>query len=144
MYQKDYILRMLEMLGNFIAAIFARIKNKDFEEAAEVLENSYQTLLRTDASFFYAIPTNDLTQTLIEEHNYTNGHLEILSELLLAEGELRFAEQKWAQSLHCFQKSKILMAFLELNSKSHSLSRQSNLKLIAKRIEEISNDQPNL
>jgi hypothetical protein len=131
---------MVEMLGDFIAAIFARIKNKDFEKATEVLNNSYQTLLRADASFFYEIPTNDLTQTLIEEHNYTNGHLEILSELLLAEGELRFAEQKWAQSLHCFQKSKMLMAFLEQESKTHSLNRQSNLNLMAQRIEEITNN----
>lgn len=137
MYQKDYILRMIEMLGDFIAAIFAHIKKKDFEKASELIENSYQTLLRTDASFFYNIPIKELTQTLIAEHNYTNGHLEILSELFLAEAELRFAEQKWRESLSCFEKAKIVIEFLEENSKTLSLHRQSNITLIAKRIKEI-------
>jgi hypothetical protein len=137
MYQKDYILRMLEMLGDFIAAIFARIKKKDFKEASEMLENSYQSLLRTDASFFYNIPVGALTTTLIEDHHYTNGHLEILSELLLAEGELRFAEQKWDKSQQCFQKSSLLMEFLEQDSKSHSISRQLKLAAMSRKMEEI-------
>lgn len=134
MYQKDYILRMLEMLGDFIAAIFARMRRKDYEKAEELLENSYQTLLRTEASFFYIIPVEKLTSTLIEEHHYTNNHLEILSELLFAEAELRFAEEKWEQSFHCFQKAKVLMEFLEQNSGSMSLQRQNNLSLITNRI----------
>lgn len=122
------------MLGDFIAAIFARMRRKDYEKAEELLENSYQTLLRTEASFFYIIPVEKLTSTLIEEHHYTNNHLEILSELLFAEAELRFAEEKWEQSLHCFQKAKVLMEFLEQNSGSMSLQRQNNLSLITNRI----------
>lgn len=144
MYQKDYILRMLEMMGDFIAAIFARIKKKDFEKAAELLQNSYQTLLRTDAALFYHIPSNNLTETLVKEHNYTNGHIEILSELLLAEAELRFAEQKWEQSFHCFEKAKVLMMFLDQNSKSISIQRQSNISLIENRMEALSKKSFNL
>lgn len=138
MYQKDYILRMLEMLGDFITAIFARIRRKDYEKAGELLENSYQTLLRTEASFFYIVPVEKLTSTLIEEHHYTNNHLEILSELFFAEAELRFAEEKWEQSLHCFHKARVLMEFLEQNSGSMSLQRISNLSLITDRIVAIS------
>ncbi len=126
------------MLGDFIAAIFARIRRKDYEKADELLENSYQTLLRTEASFFYIIPVEKLTNTLIEEHHYTNNHLEILSELLFAEAELRFAEEKWEQSFQCFQKAKVLMEFLEQNSGSMSLQRQNNLSLITNRIAALS------
>lgn len=122
------------MLGDFIAAIFARMRRKDYEKADELLENSYQTLLRTEASFFYIIPVEKLTNTLIEDHHYTNNHLEILSELLFTEAELRFAEEKCTQSLHCFQKAKVLMEFLEQNSGSMSLQRQNNLSLITNRI----------
>ena len=138
MYQKDYILRMLEMLGDFITAIMARIRKKDFEKATEMLENSYQTLLQTDASFFYSIPTHELTQTLLEKHNYTYNHLEILSELFLAEAELRYAEKKSTQSLQCYEKAEILMEFLDKNSGNLSIQRESNLTIIKNRIRELS------
>lgn len=138
MYQKDYILRMLEMMGDFIAAIMARIRKKDFEKASEMLENSYQTLLQSDASFFYNIPAEALTQTLLEKHNYTYNHLEILSELFLAQAELLFAQNKKEQSRQCYQKAKTLMEFLDKNSGNLSIQRSSNLTLIQNRIKELS------
>lgn len=137
MYQKDYILRMLEMMGDFIAAILAKMKKKDYEKASEILENSYQTLLRNEAGFFYKIPVNEMTQKLIGEHNFTNSHLEILAELFLTEAELRFEEKKLDQSSHCYEKSKILLTFLEENSGSLSIQRNEKLKKIDQRTHEI-------
>lgn len=138
MYQKDYILRMLEMMGDFIAAIMARIGKKDFKKASEMLENSYQTFLQSEASFFYNIPTEALSQTLLEKHNYTHNHLEILSELFLAEAELLFAEDKKEHSMQFYQKAKTLMEFLDKNSGNLSIQRSSNLSLIQNRIKELS------
>jgi hypothetical protein len=35
MYQRDYILRMIEMLGDLIAAIMGSIKKVDYKQASE-------------------------------------------------------------------------------------------------------------
>jgi hypothetical protein len=46
MYQKDYILRMIEMLGDLIAGILGLIKKGEFEKAADKLENLYLGMLK--------------------------------------------------------------------------------------------------
>jgi hypothetical protein len=81
MYQKDYILRMIEMLGDLIAGILGLIKKGEFEKAKEKLENLYYGMLKEDSAFFRDIPENELTDRLLYQHNYNNGHLEVLAEL---------------------------------------------------------------
>ena len=55
-YEKDYILRMIEMMGEFIAAILGLIKKGDYKQASESLDRAYHNLLKEDASFFQRIP----------------------------------------------------------------------------------------
>jgi hypothetical protein len=75
MYQKDFILRMIEMIGELIAGILGLIKKGDFGQASQSIEIAYSNFLREDASFFRSISKEKLTEKLIHEHNYTNGHL---------------------------------------------------------------------
>lgn len=135
MYQKDYILRMIEMLSEMIAAIMGLIKRGDYRKASERLERIYYDLLKQDASFFQAIPVDDLTHTLLQEHNYTNGHLEILAELFNAEAELEMAQGNRAGSLEYSNKSLILFEFIDKELKTYSPERQNKMGLIKKRIE---------
>ena len=136
MYQKDYILRMIEMLGELIAAILGYIKKGQFEEASISLDNLYTTLLREDSSFFQNIPKEQLTGKLINEHHYTNNHLEVLAELFNAEGELRLAQKKGTECIEYFNKSLLLFEFVETNSKSFSIERQNKIKTIKEKIEQ--------
>jgi predicted translin family RNA/ssDNA-binding protein len=46
MYQKDYILRMIEMLGDLVAAVFGLARKGDFQQATEKLERIYYDMLR--------------------------------------------------------------------------------------------------
>ncbi|MBE0674269.1 MAG: hypothetical protein IH591_06375, partial [Bacteroidales bacterium] len=85
MLQKDYVLRMIEMLGEMLAAIFGLIRKGDYNRASENLSQIYYDMLKQDAAFFRTIPESELTEKLLQEHNYTNGHLEILAELFFAE-----------------------------------------------------------
>ncbi len=137
MIQKDYILRMLEMLAEMLASILNYIKKGEFEKAYTALENAYQTLLKEDSFFFQNIPIEKLTDELIQEHHYTNSHLEILSELFYAEAELQFAKGNKNESLVLYLKSSILFEFLEKATKLFSTERQAKKKSIYKRIAEI-------
>ena len=83
MYQKDYILRMIEMLGELIAGILGLIKKGDLKMAADKLDNLYYSMLKEDAVFFRDLPEEGLTDKLLHQHNYTNGHLEILQSFLM-------------------------------------------------------------
>ena len=136
-FQKDFILRMIEMIGEFIALLLGLIKKGDIEEATKSLDKAYNTFLREDASFFRAIPSDKLTDDLLQKHNYTNQHLEILAELFYAEAELRYTKQDWKSSLEFYQKSLLLLDFVERENKAFSMEKQTRRGEINSRIEEV-------
>ncbi|HUW93964.1 MAG TPA: hypothetical protein VMV74_12425 [Bacteroidales bacterium] len=134
MYQKDYILRMIEMLGDLIAGIFGLVRKGDFTAASEKLERVYYDMLKEDAAFFRSIPAADLTRKLMEEHNYTNGHLEILAELFNAEAELELAQGKKAGCIEYSEKALLLFEFIDTAQKTLSVERIDKMDEIRDRI----------
>jgi hypothetical protein len=140
MYQKDYILRMIGMLGDLIAGILGRIKKGDFQKASEELTNIYYDMLREDAAFFREIPEGELTNTLLHEHNYTNGHLEILAELFNAEAELCQAQGNIAPTIEYSKKSLKLFEFIDTEGRTYSQDRIDKMQLILGRISNLQNN----
>ena len=138
MYQKDYILRMVEMIGDLIAALLGLIKKGDLEQAEKILDRGYYELLRRDASFFQLIPKEHLTDKLLGEHHYTNGHLSILAELFFAEATLSEAQNKQNNALVCYEKSLILLEFLEQDDKTWSAKREERISQLKERISVLS------
>jgi len=137
MYNKDYILRMIEMLSDLIAGILGLIKKGDYHQASQSLDNAYYDFLKKDASFFQTIQKEDLTVRLLKEHNYNNGHLEILSELFYAQAELFNAQGNQPESLIYYEKSLILLDFVIKESKSFSFEKPSKLSLLQNRIDQL-------
>jgi hypothetical protein len=137
MYQKDYILRMIEMLGELLRAIFGLLSKKDFTQAEQKLSEAYISLLRNDASFFHRIPADQLTTTLLKDHHYTNDHLLILAELFNAEAVLRDTRGEHETCLEFYDKSLILFTFVEENDRTWSESRLQKMKKIRMRIDEL-------
>jgi len=137
MYQKDYILRMIEMLGDLIAAIFGLVRKGDYTQASEKLDRIYYDMLKEDAAFFRKIPIDDLTHKLLEEHNYTNGHLEILAELFNADAKLELAKGNMNESLDFSEKSLMLFEFIDIEQKTLSLERLDKMNSIRNRIQKL-------
>ena len=138
MFQKDYILRMVEMIGDLIAALLGLIKKGDLDQAEKLLERGYMELLRRDAAFFQIIPKEQLTDTLVREHHYENGHLNVLAELFFAEATLNEAQYKHSYSLICYEKALTLLEFLEKEDKTWSEKREERITLLKTRILELS------
>jgi hypothetical protein len=134
MYQKDYILRMIEMLGDLIAGILGLVKKGELEKASGKLEALYGQLLMEDSSFFLKIPDNELTDTLIRQHNYTNGHLEVLAELFNAEAELCLARGDKNGTLRHSLRSLRLFEFIDTEYKTYYQDRIDKMETIRQRI----------
>jgi hypothetical protein len=139
MYQRDYILRMIEMLGDLIAAILGLVRKGDLNMASEKLERVYYDMLKEDAAFFRSIPKEDLTRILLEEHNYTNGHLEILAELFNTEAEIELTRGNRNASLEYSEKSLILFEFIDLQQKTFYPERLEKMNAIRERISALKN-----
>ncbi|MCX6229011.1 MAG: hypothetical protein NTV75_07550 [Bacteroidia bacterium] len=134
MFQKDYILRMVEMIGEFIAVILGLLKRGDLEQAERILERGYMDFLRQDAAFFHSLSDEKLTIGLIEEHHYQHGHLSVLAELFFAEGELCDAQGKLNRAGKCYEKSLVLLEFLEKEDRTWSEKREERITVIRKKI----------
>ncbi len=128
---------MIEMIGDLIAGILGLVRKGDFNKASEEIGRLYYDVLREDSSFFRKIPEEDLTNKLLQEHNYTNGHLEILAELLYAEAELEFARGNKKEALEFSGKSLILFKHIDNEQKTYSFERDKKMKLLRERIEEL-------
>jgi len=133
---------MIEMLGDMLAALFGMISRGELTQASEKLEHIYYDMLKEDASFFRSIPKDDLTRNLLEEHNYTNGHLEILAELFNAEAELNMARGDRQQCLEYSEKSLLLFEFIDISQKTLSLDRVEKMNILQDRIQHLNNEKP--
>jgi len=133
MYQKDFVLRMIEMVRDLIMGILGLIKKGELEQASEGIERIYLDVLKQDSGFFQNIPAKMLTDKLLHDHNYTNGHLEILAELFNIEAELGFAKGKIKDSLELSEKSLILFEFIDNEQKIYSSERIEKMDSIRKR-----------
>ena len=134
MYQKDYVLRMIAMLIKFVGEVLGLIRKGDLKKASEELDKGYNTFLKKDAVFFRNIPEKELTGRLLREHNYTNGHLEILAELFNAEAELEFAQGNKKESLGYSGKALLLFEFVDKEQKTYSQDRLDKIEAIKKRM----------
>jgi hypothetical protein len=130
---------MIEMLGELLRAIFGMITKGQFEQAEKSLQDAYLTTLRKDASFFQQIPIEKLTSELIQEHNFTDAHLEILAELMFAEATLLFSKNKKQESLPFYHKSLLLFKFVNDAYRTYSGDRIEKIETIVKRLSEIEN-----
>jgi hypothetical protein len=138
MYQKDYILRLIEQIGDLIRGILGLINKGKFEQARQKLDDLYYETLKEDAAFFSLIPVEKITQKLLIDHNYTNGHLELLAELLFAESELALATGHLSESLEYSRKSLTLLTFIDAEYKVYSQERLDKMHIIRERIRKLS------
>ncbi len=133
-FQSDYILRMIEMMGDLMAALMGKIRRKDFEKANDQLEESYTEFLKEDAAFFRSLPIEGMTDSLLNDHNYTHDHLQILAELFYAEAELQLARNKKNDAKLFFEKSLKLNEYLDLAYKTYDEARIKKIELLNQQI----------
>jgi hypothetical protein len=125
---------MIEMIGEFIALLMGKIKKGDLREARIHLDNAYEEFLRKDAAFFQKIPEEKLTESLLRKHNFTDGHLEILSKLFYAEGLIAEAEKDGKRACDYYTKSLLLMEFVVKESQTFSLEKESEIAGLKEKI----------
>jgi hypothetical protein len=128
---------MIAMLMKFLGEVLGLIKKGDLKKASDQLEDGYNIFLREDSSFFRNIPEEKLTQNLLQKHNYTNGHMEILAELFNAEAELNMAKGDKSATLEFSRKALILFKFVDTEQKTYSAERLDKMEVLRKRIEEL-------
>jgi hypothetical protein len=134
MYQRDYILRMVEMMSLLIAGILKLVRSGNLQQASKALQSAYGVAFQHESMRLQSIPEENLLETLLEEYHYTSGHLEMLAELFYAEAELWMAGQKIADSMLSYRKALLLYEYIDKEYRSYSEERQERIKAIRERL----------
>ena len=137
MYSKDIILRMIEMMMEFVARMLGLIKKGDFDQASHYIENAYLEFLKEDASFFREIKKENLLAELINKKEFGIAHFEMLSELFYVEAELHLAEGKQSKSINFCEKSILLLDYAIKSSTTKSFEKEARLAVYEKRLEQL-------
>jgi len=125
------------MLGDLIRGILGLIATGHFNQAEDKLDEVYYTMLHRDAAFFHDLPLERLSTTLIEDHNYSNDHLQILAELFFAEASLEYARKNYDVSRQHYMKSLALFEFVDSAYSTYSEDRQVRMQEIRQKISEL-------
>jgi hypothetical protein len=130
MYQRDYILRMIEMIAQLIAGILKLIRSGDVQQASKALQSAYGLAFQHEAIGLKEIPEEKLLDNLLNGYHYTTGHLEMLSDLFFAEAELSMAEKKIGESRLYYKKTLVLLNYIDKEYRSYSQERQNRILAI--------------
>lgn len=137
MYQKDFLLRMIEMIAEVIARILRLSNNDDKQKADLLLASAYQDFLKKDAAFFHHIPIDELCTELLEKHHYEKEHLQILAELFFAEAQVQKKIDNRQKALNLVKKASVIFDYLidsALNYPTDLLLRKDQIESFVKKL----------
>ena len=143
MIQRDYILRMIEMLGELLAGVINLIRKGEFKKAEQEIDRLYYDLLKQDANDINELSEENLTESLLQQHNYTNGHLEIFAELMYVQAELSKARKDYDLSADFYKKSLKLTQYIKTTTRTFSIERQNRELEIKDKLRHIKQTQSN-
>ncbi|HLN20138.1 MAG TPA: hypothetical protein VK213_03560 [Bacteroidales bacterium] len=134
MYHRDYILRMVEMVEQLIAAIISKLRKGETNMASEQLGNIYQDVFRRDALYLRSSDEMNVTG-ILNSHKYNNVYLEILADLYNADAEINETIGDKAGAIKYLKNSLRIYEFLDNETKTYSLERINKMESIRKRID---------
>jgi hypothetical protein len=120
MYERDYIMRMIEAFAKMIAAIIGLRQKGDLDKAKALVEEAYETVLKMNSG---EIKEFDEAQWKQFCSKRTLEELEMLADLLKVEGEIQMDSGKPEGVCKLLYKSLELLRLVDAQSGTFSVSR---------------------
>ena len=141
MFQRDYIQRMIEEAGDFVARLVGLRQANRFEELEKNLDIAFDSWFPFDRSVLLTIAPEDLPGYLVETAQLGHEHMTVLADLLREEAEYWFTVGKWDKGKHLLQGGlKILQYLNEAESDIFSFPRHEKIQGITLRLTQLADD----
>jgi len=124
MYQKDYIMRMIEAFAKMVAGIIGLIKKGDPDGALAGIKETYDTILKINPEDLYQYDDPEWYQFCNEKNL---DELEMIAELLKLEGEIRMDSDNSEKSLRLLYRSLELFNYVDGQSGTFSVVRSEKI-----------------
>jgi hypothetical protein len=120
MFQRDYILRLIEEFAKFLAAITGLKAGGNLEEALKKIDEAYNELLEVNPKMIKSLSEDEVLDFFQKEKKYDNQQLNMAAELLYQEGMIYVEEGDPVSARNVLEKSKILIGYLMDNDSTFS------------------------
>ena len=128
MYQRDYILRLIEEFGRFLQIIMGLRGGKQFGEAMDQLRLAGEQLLKIDLT---GVPEGDeALRAFITDRGYDTRQTDLLSDMLLLQGELYMELGDPLSAIVSLEQAKFLYRWNDERSKEYSIDRVKKLETV--------------
>ena len=89
MFQRDYILRLVEQLAKTLGAVLTLKKARRFDEAERVITEAARNLVGLDIETLLALPIDQIVTLFSPGGSLDTGKCLVVAELLYEEGEVK-------------------------------------------------------
>lgn len=120
MYERDYVLRMIEVFAKMIAAILGLREKGELDKARSLVEEAYDTVLKVNSGEIKEYDEEQWKQFCSKR---SPEELEMLADLLKVEGEIMLDSGKSEGVCELLFKALELLRLVELQSNAFSMTR---------------------
>jgi hypothetical protein len=131
MYEKDYIMKMLEAFSGMIARIVGLKEKGELDKAEALVMEAYDTMLKIEPDSLNQYKEKDWEKICSER---STEELEMVAELLRLEGEIRIESGNTEGVCHKLIRSLELFRLVESQSDTFSLSRFNKISLLEEKL----------
>ena len=139
MYQKDYILRLIEQVAKAIAVMLGFISKKQYLEALEEAKKAYLNYLNIETDYLDSIPPDKMVESLQEEAGMGQNELEIIGKLLKLEGDALVGQGKSEVAEKKYKRGLSILEYVNnLKNTEFSIERFQYIQQIQTQLKSIS------
>lgn len=131
MYERDYIMRMIEAFAKMLAAIMGLREKGELDKARMRVEEAYESILKTESGKVKSMDDDQWKQFCSKR---SPEELEMLSDLLRVEGEILIDAGKPDGVCRLLVKALELLRLVEAQSSAFSLTRVDKISMLEEKI----------
>lgn len=131
MYERDYILRMIEAFAKMLAAIVGLRQRGELDKARMLVEEAYESILKTDPGEVKSLDEDQWKQFCSKR---SPEELEMLADLLRVEGEILMDVGKPEGVCQLLFKALELLKLVEAQSTAFSLARFDKISQLEEKL----------
>ena len=120
MFQRDYILRLIEEFAKFLAVITGLKAGGNLEEALKKIDEAYNEILELNPKLIKSLNNDEVLDYCKKEKRYDNQQMNMVAELLYQEGMIYAEEGDPVSARNVLEKSKVLIGYLMDNDSTFS------------------------
>lgn len=105
MYRRDYLMRMIEQFTVSMGQVMFQRQNRRFAEAMELLTQAMKQLLGLNSKMVRALSVKDIITLLSTNGHFDTGKGLLLSDMLVAEGDVLSDAEQEEEASACLVKA---------------------------------------